>query len=131
MSHIRPGVLTLAFMASLLLWANIAVTPATAALVMFNFNGNVTSDGTGGQFPFNTTVSGLFQFKDNPSPATGGAYPGVVSDLSLGFSNGYTSVLTPGANAVSVLKNIDLTGNGTIFGDRWRLVSEVTSRSAR
>jgi hypothetical protein len=43
MQSIRSGILTLAFTASLLLWASIAVTPATAANVQFNFTGIVTA----------------------------------------------------------------------------------------
>lgn len=43
MRHIRPGFLKLAFTASLLLWASIAATPATAAPVDFHFTGAVTS----------------------------------------------------------------------------------------
>jgi len=47
MQQIRPGFLTLALSASLLLWASIAVTPATASQVTFQFTGRVTDVGIG------------------------------------------------------------------------------------
>ena len=41
MNHIRPVLLTLAFTASMLLSASIAVTPATAASIQYSFTGYV------------------------------------------------------------------------------------------
>lgn len=47
MRHIRPGFLKLACTASLLLWASMAPTPATAGQVTFQFTGSVTDVGVG------------------------------------------------------------------------------------
>lgn len=47
MQYIRPGFLTLAYTASLLLWASVAVTPASAGQVTFQFTGSVTDVGVG------------------------------------------------------------------------------------
>ena len=60
MSHIRPGFLTLALTASLLLWACIGVTPVTAEQIKVNFSGIVT----GGDLP-------LFQALGSPSTVSG------------------------------------------------------------
>ncbi len=94
-------------------------TGADAALVTYSFTGGV-SQVNGGLLPtvnLMSPVSGTFQF-DN-SPATGGNYPGVVTNMTLAIG-GYTSNYTSGANTVQVLKGIDL---GGAVGDRWRLVT--------
>ena len=96
---------------------------AHAALVTYSFTGGV-SNLNGPLLPtvnLTSPVSGTFQF-DN-SPAVGGNYPGVVTNLTLNIG-GYTSSFDPGANAVTILKNIDL-GDG-FNGDRWRLVTAAT-----
>ncbi|HEU4684713.1 MAG TPA: hypothetical protein VFS39_09465 [Nitrospira sp.] len=103
-----------------------AWSAADAALVTYSFTGSV-GQVNGALLPtvnLMSPVSGTFQF-DN-SPAVGGNYPGVVSNLTLQIG-GYSSVYTPGANAVTIFKAIDL-GGGTI-GDRWRLVSAATGSS--
>jgi hypothetical protein len=41
MNHMRQLFLKLGFTASMLLWATIAVTPATAALIQYSFTGTV------------------------------------------------------------------------------------------
>ena len=96
---------------------------ADAALVTYSFTGGV-SNVNGALLPtvnMTSPVSGTFQF-DN-SPAVGGNYPGVVSNLTLNIG-GYTSTYAPGANAVTVFKAIDL--GGGMIGDRWRLVTAAT-----
>jgi len=96
---------------------------AHAALVTYSFTGGV-SNLNGPLLPtvnLLSPVSGTFQF-DN-SPAVGGNYAGVVTNLTLNIG-GYTSSFDPGANAVTILKNIDL-GDG-FNGDRWRLVTAAT-----
>lgn len=96
---------------------------AHAALVTYSFTGGVSNVNSpllanvNGMSP----VSGTFQF--NNSPAAGGNYPGVVTNMTLNIG-GYTSSFAPGANAVTILKNIDL-GDG-FSGDRWRLVTAAT-----
>ena len=96
---------------------------AHAALVTYSFTGGVSHANSPLLSTMDTTspVSGTFQF-DN-SPGIGGNYPGVVTNLTLAIG-GYTSSFAPGANAVTILKNIDL-GDG-FNGDRWRLVTEAT-----
>jgi len=94
-------------------------TSADAALVSYSFTGGV-SQVSGNLMPtvnLMSPVSGTFQF--NNSPATGGNYPGVVTNMTLAIG-GYTSNYTSGANTVQVLKGIDLGGS---MGDRWRLVT--------
>jgi len=102
---------------------------AEAALVSYSFTGNVTqlspqllgTYNLGSSSP-GSTISGSFQF-DN-SAATGGNYPGVVTSFTLNNMNGSTASWTPGANTISILKNIDL-GDG-FNGDRWKMVTDVT-----
>jgi len=97
-------------------------TGADAALVTYSFTGGV-SQVNGGLLPtvnLMSPVSGTFQFDNNP--ATGGNYPGVVTNMTLAIG-GYTSNYTAGANTVQVAKGIDLGGT---FGDRWRLVTAAT-----
>ena len=91
---------------------------AHAASVTYSFTGSVTQANTPltGSFISGTPMSGTFKF--NNSSATGGIYNGVVSGLTLNIG-GYTAGYAGGANAVSILKNIDV-GDG-FLGDRWRL----------
>jgi hypothetical protein len=103
---------------SVLLGAN----SAGAALITYSFTGSV-GQVNGALLPtinLTSPVSGSFQF-DN-SHAVGGNYPGVVTNMSLTIGS-YSSSYAPGANSVSVFKNIDL---GGISGDRWRLVTAAT-----
>lgn len=99
---------------------------ADAALVTYSFTGSVGALNSPllSTMNMSSPVSGTFQF-DN-SPAVGGNYPGVVSNLTLNIG-GYTSTFAPGANAVSVFQNIDL-GDG-FNGDRWRLVTAAAGPS--
>ncbi|HEV8621047.1 MAG TPA: hypothetical protein VGQ79_08485 [Nitrospiraceae bacterium] len=104
---------------SLLLSGNAAY----AALVTYSFTGSV-SNVNGPLTPtvnMMSPVSGTFEF-DN-SPAVGGTYNGVVSNLTLNIG-GYTSTFAPGANSVSVFQAIPLGGGMT--GDRWQLVTAAT-----
>ena len=102
----------------------LSVNPADAALVTYSFTGSV-GQVNGALLPtVNLTsnpVLGTFQF-DN-SPAVGGNYPGVVSNMTLSIGS-YASSFAPGANAVSIFKNIDL--GGGMMGDRWNLVTAAT-----
>ncbi|MCC6142130.1 MAG: hypothetical protein IT389_16125 [Nitrospira sp.] len=105
---------------------------AQAALVSYSFTGSVTQLngpllGTYsiGAVNAGSTISGSFQF-DNGA-ATGGSYNGVVKNFTLNNLNGSTAVQTSGANAISILKNIDL-GDG-FNGDRWRLATDVSGNA--
>ena len=105
---------------SLLLSGNAAY----AALVTYSFEGSV-SNVNGPLTPtvnMMSPVSGTFEF--NNSPAVGGNYQGVVSNLTLNIGD-YTAKYVAGANAVSIFQNIDL-GDG-FFGDRWQLVTAATA----
>lgn len=106
-------------LSSLLLSGN----AADAASVTYSFTGSVSNVNA----PLTPTVnmmspvSGTFEF-DN-SPAVGGNYPGVVSNLVLNIG-GYTSTYAVGSNTVTVFKAIDL--GGGIPGDRWHLDTAAT-----
>ena len=89
MSHIRPRFLTLAFTASLLLWASIAVTPASAEPVKINFSGMVT----GGDLP-------LFQALGSP-PTVSGSY--TYESTSPLFDANATSVLWVNNTGITVI----------------------------
>jgi hypothetical protein len=97
-----------------------------AALVTYSFTGSVSNVNGALLSTVNMTspVSGMFQF-DN-SPAVGGNYPGVVSNLVLNIGS-YTSSYAVGANAVTVFQATDL--GGGLIGDRWRLVTATTGSS--
>lgn len=99
---------------------------ADAASITYSFTGSVTNANAPLLGTMNSTspVSGTFQF-DN-SAGVGGNYPGRVTGLTLNIG-GYTATYTPGANAVSIFKGIDL-GDGFI-GDRWQLVTAATGGS--
>jgi hypothetical protein len=101
----------------------LSVNAAHAALVTYSFTGGVSAANSPLLSTVNGTspVSGTFEF--NNSSAVGGNYPGVVTNLTLNIG-GYTSSFAPGANAVTILQNIDL-GDG-FNGDRWRLVTAAT-----
>ncbi len=90
--------------------------PAHAALVnhSFSFTGGLDSDPLG-LFP----ITGSFQLTNAPGSSPG-VYDGAVTSFTLNLGGVYTSTFIPGANDVTVSKNIPLFG-GT--GDRWALVS--------
>ena len=116
---IKGFVLPAIGLCSLLLSGN----AAHATMVTYSFAGSV-SNVNGPLTPtvnMLSPVSGTFDF-DN-TPAVGGHYSGVVSNLTLNIG-GYMSTFAPGANAVSVFKATDV--GGGITGDRWQLVTEAT-----
>jgi hypothetical protein len=102
---------------------------AQAALVSYSFTGSVShlngpllgTYNLGASNP-GSTISGSFQFDNAAAP--GGSYPGVVKNFTLNNLNGSTASWIPGANAVSIFKDIDL-GDG-FNGDRWKLATDVT-----
>lgn len=103
----------------------LAWKPADAAMVNYSFTGSVSSISGALLSPtmnLTSPVSGSFQF-DNATPGVGGNYPGAVTGMNVTVG-GYTSTLTPGANAVSILQNTNL--GGGLTGDRWRLVTAAT-----
>lgn len=101
---------------------------ADAAMVSYSFTGSVSSiSGALLSSTMNLTspVSGSFQF-DNATSGSGGNYPGAVTGMNVTVGS-YTSMFTPGANAVSILQNTNL--GGGLTGDRWRLVTAATGIS--
>ncbi|BCA53550.1 hypothetical protein W02_06900 [Nitrospira sp. KM1] len=123
MEIIKQGPLKRILLPAITLCVLLLQSPAHAALVSYSFTGSV-GQVNGALLPTinpTSSVSGTFQF-DN-TLATGGNYPGVVTNMTLSVG-GYTSSYAPGANTVSVLKGIDL--GGGMLGDRWRLVTAAT-----
>ena len=115
----RGGMLAAAAVCSLL----IPFTAAQAAPVTYSFAGNLDND------PLSQySVSGHFTF-DNATGGSGGVYNDAVKDftwnLSVGGSVVYTSTFTPGANAVTIAKDMPLLFGGTV--DRWAMTTAATS----
>ncbi len=99
----------------------VPLTAAHAALVTYSFTGNFDGDPLG-----MTPITGSFQF-DNGTGGSGGIYNSAVTGMSLTIGSGggsYTSVLAPGANAVTISQNTNL--GGGLLGDRWALVTAAT-----
>ena len=115
----RGGILAAAAVCSLL----VPFTAAQAAPVTYSFAGNFDND-----FATQYSVSGTFTF-DNTTSGSGGVYNGAVTDfiwnLSVNGTPTYTSTFTPGANAVTVAKDMPLLFGGSV--DRWALTTAATS----
>ena len=115
----RGSILAAAAVCSLL----VPFTAAQAAPVTYSFAGNFDNDPSSLY-----SVSGTFTF-DNATSGSGGVYNGAVTDFTWSYSaNGilqYTSTYTPGANAVTVAKDMPLLFGGTV--DRWGLTTAATS----
>jgi hypothetical protein len=102
MHHMRSSFLKLAFMASMLLWASIAVTPAMAAQVTFKFDGPVLA-GTPSllsalSLPPNPTLKGFFTYDSSTvSGADNTTSSGVIKTVMLNLGNGTynTGTLSP------------------------------------
>jgi hypothetical protein len=112
MNHMGQFFLKLGLAASMLLWASIAVTPANAATITFNFSGIVT--GVGAQlgtstFHINDAASGSYTF--NPATVDGvggssiGKYNGTISNLTLNIGS-YNATLGAGSNSITVTNNL-------------------------
>ena len=139
MYHIRPGILKLAVTASMLLWASIAVTPATAAQENVHFSGSVT----GGDpslysiFLTNQTVSGSFTYNNSPLDTPGandndvdlniGHYNNVITALTLNIGGSpYTATYGgPGSNYIEIKNQADIPGNF----DRYEIKAPVSGSS--
>jgi len=115
----RRSILAAAAVCSLL----VPFAAAQAAPVTYSFAGNLDND------PLSQySVSGHFTF-DNATGGSGGVYNDAVKDftwnLSVGGSVVYTSTFAPGANAVTVAKDMPLLFGGTV--DRWAMTTAATS----
>ena len=100
--------LGLGLAASMLLWASIAVTPANAASITFNFSGVVTGVGAQlGTSTFHTgdAASGFFTFNSATAGVGGAAiatYNGTISNLVVHIGS-YNAILgAPGSNFIRV-----------------------------
>ena len=122
MRRIHSGFLKVAATASMLLWASIAVTPATAAQVTFNFDGPVLA-GSGDlllalpPLPLNPTMKGFFTYDSSTVVgADNTTYPGVIKTVSINVGNGVytTGTLSP---QMSLLPN-SIEIENTLQGDR-------------
>ena len=133
MQRIRKSFLTLAATAGLFIGAGIAAIPATAAPVIFNFTGAISTS----QFPLSTgiftsdSVKGTFTFDNSTlaSPLGSGNYVGAVSAFSMDFlrpSVVYSTSQNVGANGIVIINDSSL-GGGAI-GDRWQL--ETSAKEA-
>lgn len=93
MYRIHSFFLKLVFTLSILLSANLAVTPATASIVDFNFGGVVDYSSAGASF-LGQTMSGLIKYEDETMDSNGldgiGRYNGAITYLTVQFSGGHT-----------------------------------------
>jgi len=126
MNSIRAVFPMLAVTASVLLGASIAVTPATAALVTFNFTGTVSNVGNKlstnpSTFSTGQAVSGSYTFNSATGDSVGGAntglYNNTISNLVVHIGS-YTATLGAGSNFIEVQ-------NKATF-DRYTLQAPVT-----
>ena len=102
MHGVHSGFLKLAVTASVLLWASIAVTPAKAELVTFNFSGplltGVPALLTVLSLPANPTLVGSLTYESSSVGGSGnGTYSPVITAVNLNLGSGAytTGTLTP------------------------------------
>ena len=119
MNHMRAVCVMFAFAASMLLGMTIAVTPANAALITFNFTGTVT--GVGSQLGTTTfsngqTLSGSYTFNSATADSNGGptigTYNGTISNLVVNIGS-YNATLGAGSNSIDV-KNLPMSDSYTM-----------------
>jgi hypothetical protein len=108
MNHMGQFFLRLGLAASMLLWASIAVTPANAASITFNFTGIVTDVGKNlGSTTFSNgqTLSGSYTFnsdtKDSVKGTAIGTYNDTISNLVVHIGS-YNATLGAGSNFIAV-----------------------------
>lgn len=94
MNHIRPVFLKLAFTACMLLWASIAVTPATAGFIQYSFTGDVDFVHKKLSSTFNTDqlMSGSMTVNDSDTNDTTGIGNYAITKFSLNIG-GYTATM--------------------------------------
>ena len=98
MHRIHSVFLKLVFTVSILLSTSIAVTPANASMVEFNFAGAVDYVSSGlSASSFGQTMYGLIKYEDGTSDSNGlagiGRYNGAIMGGSVHFSGGYSETL--------------------------------------
>ena len=91
MNYMRSVSLKFALAASMLLWGSIAVTPATAAQVTFNFDGPVLAGSSdllsALSLPSNPTLKGSFTYS-TVAGADNTTYSGAIDAVTLNLGNG-------------------------------------------
>jgi hypothetical protein len=128
MRHSRSGFLTLAVAGGMLLWASMAVTPASATLITFHFTGEVTGIGSNVVSPSDYVVGSLLQgtytFESTTGNAGGpivGIYPGTIqvpSGLDFQLGSYASPVSSSPPNEIRVT-------NGLAF-DRYHVESGIS-----
>ena len=123
MNHIRPGILKLAVTASMLLWASIAVTSATAAPITFHFGGSVLFNNGSPIPPQSLTGSYTYESEtpDSNGASTIGRYnhditnilsPTGITGLTVNIGSYHATLGTSGSNFIqiqqaTILDNVD------------------------
>jgi len=94
MNHMRQLFLKLGFTASMLLWASIAVTPATAALIQYSFTGTVDKVQSQLSSTFNTSqlMSGLMTVNTSDTNVLTSIGNYAITPFSLNIG-GYTATM--------------------------------------
>jgi hypothetical protein len=115
MRHIHSGFLKLTVAASMLLWASIIVTPATAAPVSFNFNGTVlTSLGSEGPALYTAlgspaVLSGSFTFDSASVGPANGSYFNKITAVTVNIGSFTTTLAPPTGSAFNLINIADTT----------------------
>ena len=111
MYRIHSYFLMLAFTVTMLLGSSIALTPANASLVDFDFGGtvNYVSPGLPSSFLGQTISSGLITYNSGASDSNGlidtGRYNGAITGGHVQFSGGYSATLGGiGDNFIEIAK---------------------------
>ena len=94
MNHMRQLFLKLGFTASMLLWASIAVTPATAAIIQYSFTGTVDTVNSQLSSKFNTSqlMSGLMTVNTSDTNVLTSIGNYAITPFSLNIG-GYTATM--------------------------------------
>ena len=94
MNHMRELFIKLGFTASMLLWASIAVTPATAALIQYSFTGTVDKVQSQLSSTFNTSqlMSGLMTVNTSDTNVLTSIGNYAITPFSLNIG-GYTATM--------------------------------------
>ena len=130
MNYIRHVFPMLAFTASMLFWASIAVTPATADSVIFGFTGVATNVPGSLNPPFQntpppTSLSGTFEFEEftpdiKPLNVNRGLYDGAIQALTVNLGAYTWTMGNSGANFIEIRDS----GN-----DRYTMQAPLTGSS--
>ena len=115
MHGVHSGFLKLAVTASVLLWASIAVTPAKAAPVSFNFSGTVlTSLGSNGPALYAAlgspgSLSGSFTFDSSSVGPSSGSYFNQITAVTVNIGTFVATLVPPTGPALNLISIADTT----------------------